>query len=112
MPTHIKEATAVGMENSSTSPMVKRGASGNSRLPSPNTSRGMITWSISSVTRTGRGGRMRLASSRKPPPRLLSKVMKANSTMTTLFSGEKTSGKRTPRHTLHRTNQGKCFSTK
>ena len=55
MATHIKEATAVGMENSSTSPMVKRGASGNSRLPSPNTSRGMITWSISSVTRTGRG---------------------------------------------------------
>ena len=41
MPTHINEATPVGMAYSSTRPVVKRGASGKSRVPSPSVSRGI-----------------------------------------------------------------------
>lgn len=41
MPTHIKDAMPVGMAYSSTSPVVNRGASGNSRPPSASVSTGI-----------------------------------------------------------------------
>ena len=81
MDTHSREATPVGMAYSSTSPVVNSGASGNSSSPAARASRGMATWRMAKMTTTGRGWRATSAISRKPPPRLLAKVMKANRAM-------------------------------
>ena len=71
----------MGMAYSSTNPVVNSGASGNSTDPAARASRGMATWRMAKMTTTGRGWRATSAISRKPPPRLLAKVMKANRTM-------------------------------
>ena len=108
MPTHISDATPVGMTYSSTSPVVNSGASGNSRFPRASVSTGMTTWSSTRVTTTGRGRRNTRPSSRKPPLRLLAKVMNANRPMVMgPLSQEKASGNRTPVTAQARTNQGK-----
>ena len=68
----------------------------------------MTTWSRTRVTTTGKGRRNTRPNSRKPPPRLLEKVMKANRPMVMLpLSQEKVSGNRTPVVAQARTNQGK-----
>ena len=79
--THMRDATPVGMAYSSTRPVVNRGASGKRREPAARVKRGMAMCSRPKMTTTGRGWSTTSFISLKPPPRLLAKVMKANSTM-------------------------------